>query len=638
MQFTVGNPVPNHYNSSIAIQPSTSPVFKGVANNPVVGLNINTAGSLVPMVSATNFKFNTTGTTNVADITNAKLYYSGTMTTFNSASATMLGTAIANPSGTLTFSSTQTLLVGDNYFWLTYDIPLTATTNHYVDAAVVSFDCSTFTNIVPTTPSPVGNRQIWDDKLMYGYDASGAAPYVNVPVSFMASNPGTLTALTTTVWDALNNGFWSGGTWANNQWYITTYATAPATSTFYYIDQTTWAPVFVGVTGAPFYAISYDYTNNTMYGLAYGIPAAGYSSLYTININTGASAYIGNVGTGVFTSLAINNEGILYALSINDDMIYTVNKTTGEPTLLGPIGADANYAQEMEFDRATGKLWLAGYFTGINGQLRVINPLTGASTPIANIYNGNEITALAIPYSGISTTITTANPTPTPSNYPPGYNGLSVAFTVAGTINSDNFFTLQLSSPSGAFDAPTVLATMAGTTSGVFNNVTIPLITDPSSNYRLRVVASSPDIAGSDNGSNITIGFPTLTTGIISPTTYLPGGVIGSIPFTVVGRFETNNYFRAQLSDGLGSFTSPYEIGTLAGQTSGAFTNVTIPANAPNGTAYRIRIVGNNPLTIGTINPDNITIGTGPSPKSLAITVFLQGCQQLTGAQYPSAS
>ncbi|WP_192822856.1 T9SS type A sorting domain-containing protein [Rufibacter sp. LB8] len=85
----------------------------------------------------------------------------------------------------------------------------------------------------------------------------------------------------------------------------------------------------------------------------------------------------------------------------------------------------------------------------------------------------------------------------------------TVPFETEYTFPSDNVFTVQLSSSSGAFTSPRALGTAAGTGSGSIE-VTLPLNITSGTAYRIRVVASKPptDLVVRDNGTNLTIGTP----------------------------------------------------------------------------------------------------------------------------------
>ncbi len=96
-----------------------------------------------------------------------------------------------------------------------------------------------------------------------------------------------------------------------------------------------------------------------------------------------------------------------------------------------------------------------------------------------------------------------------------------------------------------------------------------------------------------------------ITTGTISPTTYCAGGTV-SVPFTVSGgAFNTGNVFTAQLLDSLGSVLGT--IGTVSGTTGSTITG-TIPASAPYSLRDRIRVIGSNPATTGSVNAQDLTI------------------------------
>lgn len=98
----------------------------------------------------------------------------------------------------------------------------------------------------------------------------------------------------------------------------------------------------------------------------------------------------------------------------------------------------------------------------------------------------------------------------------------------------------------------------------------------------------------------------TITISSANPTSLCAGNNI-NVVFTKTGTFNAGNVFTAELSDALGSFVSPTEIGTLIGTSAGTIT-CTIPLTTPNGTNYRIRIVSSNPSIISSNISAAITI------------------------------
>ncbi|MBM2814158.1 MAG: C-terminal target protein [Ignavibacteria bacterium] len=142
---------------------------------------------------------------------------------------------------------------------------------------------------------------------------------------------------------------------------------------------------------------------------------------------------------------------------------------------------------------------------------------------------------------------------------------LVIPFTITGTYNSSNTFTVQLSNSSGSFGSPVMIGSVVGTSSGTIS-VAIPTNTPIGSGYRIRVVSSSPIVTGSDNGSNITI--------LSKPSPSINGQT---------SVCETNPYIY--------SCSTPVDVlnqwyvssGTITGSTSSNFINVTW-GSSPSGT------------------------------------------------------
>ncbi|MCX6153488.1 MAG: SBBP repeat-containing protein [Candidatus Kapabacteria bacterium] len=102
-----------------------------------------------------------------------------------------------------------------------------------------------------------------------------------------------------------------------------------------------------------------------------------------------------------------------------------------------------------------------------------------------------------------------------------------------------------------------------------------------------------------------------INTSTISPLIYCAGSFI-SIPFTITGTYNSSNTFFAELSDATGNFSSPTNIGNLAGTSAGT-VNGTISRNTPAGTGYRVRVSSTNPAITGSDNGVNITVYSSPS-------------------------
>ena len=112
-------------------------------------------------------------------------------------------------------------------------------------------------------------------------------------------------------------------------------------------------------------------------------------------------------------------------------------------------------------------------------------------------------------------------------------------------------------------------------------------------------------------------------------------GTVGSVDFTSTGTFNGPNIYTVELSDATGSFATPTVIGNLPSTANAGNIPFTIPSTTLTSTGYLIRIVSDDPITIGSsstaftitqTNPCSITTGAvGTSP-------FLVNCTTSTTA------
>ncbi|MBI4945908.1 MAG: hypothetical protein HY840_05850 [Bacteroidetes bacterium] len=150
---------PLTYSGSSVTQNNTDDIAIGITNNQIIAIPIVVTGTCpASTLDATSFTFNTTGSTAPGtDITTAKLWYTGTSSAF--AATTLFGT-YASPNGAFTITGTQSLSLGTNYFWLTYDIAAGAIANDVVDA-----ECTSVTvggsGYAPSPTTAGGNRKLW---------------------------------------------------------------------------------------------------------------------------------------------------------------------------------------------------------------------------------------------------------------------------------------------------------------------------------------------------------------------------------------------------------------------------------------------------------------------------------------------
>lgn len=147
------------YDSSKVVVAPTSSVTPGTTTAVVAKLRVFVSGSAPTQpLNATSLTVGTTGTTNRNDISNLKVYFSGTNPNFNN-TATQFGSTVATPTANNIVAGTASLEPGDNYFWVTYDIKSTATVGNFVDATIRSITANTVA-YTPLDTAAAGNRLI----------------------------------------------------------------------------------------------------------------------------------------------------------------------------------------------------------------------------------------------------------------------------------------------------------------------------------------------------------------------------------------------------------------------------------------------------------------------------------------------
>jgi len=251
----------------------------------------------------------------------------------------------------------------------------------------------------PYRPGPAGVAQV----------PSFANDVINTQfVSLDAAVPDTLTNIGELASSPI---LYLGGSFANNDFskeYAIGYSSADGSGSLVAVDTATGAvtvinPSLTNNEGSVLITIRWDATTNTMYADGAGSDGStGY--LYTIDLTSGALTLVGESDGVLIESLAFDSAGNLYGLDIGGDQIIAMDKTTGDFQPLLPLGFDANYVQDMDFDAATNTLWYAGYdkYGGTMYQIDVDVP---SITEVGPIGGGGELPmfAVAVPSGGCAT-------------------------------------------------------------------------------------------------------------------------------------------------------------------------------------------------------------------------------------------
>ncbi|MEI8202646.1 MAG: hypothetical protein WCH34_06515 [Bacteroidota bacterium] len=116
----------------------------------------------------------------------------------------------------------------------------------------------------------------------------------------------------------------------------------------------------------------------------------------------------------------------------------------------------------------------------------------------------------------------------------------------------------------------------------------------------------------------------TITTSSPVQTSFCAGGNL-IVQYTSTGTFPLGCNFTAQLSDGLGNFGSPVTIGSMP-INSGIIAG-TIPSSTAFGVNYRVRVVADNPATIGSTSGTPIIITSTAVSATIVTTPSTAVCQ-----------
>lgn len=142
------------YDSTTVSQPSTINMQTNSTNQLLLGVKVYTRGANDRLtIDQLNFAY---AGTSVADLSNLRLWTTGVSPVFDTTK--QIGSTVSNISGVIGFTGTNdTLLGGTNYFWLTADIPSSATICDSVDLSLVNVVLGGVTHTA-TTPNPAGSN------------------------------------------------------------------------------------------------------------------------------------------------------------------------------------------------------------------------------------------------------------------------------------------------------------------------------------------------------------------------------------------------------------------------------------------------------------------------------------------------
>ena len=148
--------------------------------------------------------------------------------------------------------------------------------------------------------------------------------------------------------------------------------------------ETTVGPLTNLVTGHTTTGLAYNADNGIMYLLS-GLDDD--VTLYSVDLATGTLTQVGTstVAGLVGIWLAIDENGNAFMADIVSDSLFSVDLSDGSVTLIGALGININFAQDADFDPATGILYMGAYTGAGTNQWASVDTTTGAATSLGSV-------------------------------------------------------------------------------------------------------------------------------------------------------------------------------------------------------------------------------------------------------------
>jgi hypothetical protein len=242
----------------------TSPAYQSMMNNPIIGLMIEVQGPGTDL-SVTDMTIDPSSCTNFSlDVQLVKVFYTGNDSVFSAVNQYWSGLNLTQP-----LTGSQSLLPGKNYFWVCYDVSVSAVAGDTLDAACTLFTVNyTAGSFIPDITSPEGYR-IVHQYYVIPRNISGRVLYDNNAETPLAN-----------VMVLLNDGYTQQQVYTNSNGYYHFVALPPSTYYILVVCIKPWGGVnavdalmilkhFVGtnpLTGLPLLASDVDangYTNSS---------------------------------------------------------------------------------------------------------------------------------------------------------------------------------------------------------------------------------------------------------------------------------------------------------------------------------------------------------------------------------------
>lgn len=118
------------------------------------------------------------------------------------------------------------------------------------------------------------------------------------------------------------------------------------------------------------------------------------SSLYELDMGTLQATLIGICDTGVFIAIEATPVGAIYGIKISDNNLYTIDRLTGQTTLIGSTGLELCYGQDISWNDNNSVLYGMLYDESQGGVFGTFDAFSGSFNVIST--PGDQIAVFAV--------------------------------------------------------------------------------------------------------------------------------------------------------------------------------------------------------------------------------------------------
>lgn len=190
---------------------------------------------------------------------------------------------------------------------------------------------------------------------------------------------------------------------------------------------------------------------------------------------------------------------------------------------------------------------------------------------------------------------------------PAGLSEISIHHSTYGSDQSSEWLVEVSNNGGSSFDA-FVSPVFSSASIGTLSEITLPTNILGEIKIRIRKISGNTNRLNIDDISFIGLtATQTIQTLPLINTLCISNNPILNIPFSILGSFNSDNRFIAELSDADGDFANPIIIGQIQSNLSGSITG-NIPQDITSGSGYKVRVVSTSPEIIGVETTIPLTI------------------------------